>query len=214
MVINFTLCVTLFQILIIATNSFRYKVGSKVVWKIFQFLVHQWTGAFLFLMTISRLYMFGLMLYWGKVLLFTLTCVLSLITCWMIMYAFFFVVTYLLQKLESINYLVSAMFSVWLIFIIDQLYISSISRKGATRFTNCCLFWLASFTTFDWQGFTTFSALDVYPQVYQKPWSQSEIRNEIVIANKIPYLIQFTCFHFFPISILLGCFCFTVEMLF
>lgn len=73
---------TLFQILIIATNTFRYKVGSKVVWKIFQFLVHQWIGAFLFLMTISRLYMFGLMLYLGKVLVFTLICVLSLITCW------------------------------------------------------------------------------------------------------------------------------------
>lgn len=50
--------------------SSRCKAGSKVAWGTFPFPEHRWIGASQFLMTISKLYMCGLMLYWGKALLF------------------------------------------------------------------------------------------------------------------------------------------------
>lgn len=61
--------------------------------------------------------------------------------------------------------------------------------------------WLARFDCFfcSWCFFLSINFIKLLP------CSLSEISIETVIANKIPYIIIFTWYHFFPISILLDC---------
>lgn len=102
------------------------------------------------------------------------------------------------------------LFSVWLNFTfywpaIYQLYQRKMSNQiykllfllaGRLHYI-----WLARFDYFfcSWCFFLSINFIKLLP------CSLSEISIETVIANKIPYIIIFTWYHFFPISILLDC---------